>query len=57
VAVPSETLRTWLHAVPVPDGLRLEADPGRAAPDVDALLADVGADPVDASFTWRATAW
>jgi vancomycin resistance protein YoaR len=50
VAVPSETLRTWLHAVPVPDGLRLEADPARAAPDVDALLADVGADPVDASF-------
>ena len=50
VAVPTATMRTWLRAVPVPDGLRLEGDRERAALDLEALLAGVGAPPVDASF-------
>ena len=50
-AVPPETMRTWLRAVPVPDGLQLEVDEARAGTDLEALIGDVGLDPVDASFT------
>jgi vancomycin resistance protein YoaR len=49
--VPGATMQTWLSAVPAADGLELRTDPVRAAADVEALLADVGAPPADASFT------
>ena len=49
--VPGTTMQTWLSAAPVPDGLELRTDPVRAATDVEALLGDVGAAPVNASFT------
>ncbi|MDQ3385280.1 MAG: VanW family protein, partial [Actinomycetota bacterium] len=48
--VPGTTMRTWLSAVPVADGLELRTDPVRAAADVEALLGDVGTRPVNASF-------
>ena len=48
--VPGTTMQTWLSAVPVADGLELRTDPARAAADVEALLGDVGARPVNASF-------
>jgi vancomycin resistance protein YoaR len=35
----------------VPDGLQLDVDEARAGADLEALIGDVGIDPVDASFT------
>lgn len=48
--VPTATLQTWLRAVPVADGLQLDTDREKATADLEALLGDVGAAPVDASF-------
>lgn len=48
--VPGATVQTWFRAVPAADGLRLDADRGVAAADLEAILGDVGADPTDATF-------
>lgn len=48
--VPPETMRSWLRTVPVPDGLLLDSDRNVILADLQALLPDAGARPVDASF-------
>ncbi|MEX2658243.1 MAG: VanW family protein [Acidimicrobiales bacterium] len=48
--IPSETLRTWLEAVPVADGLQLDIDREAISADLEMLLDDVGEPPRDATF-------
>jgi len=49
--VVSATLRSWLSAVPGPDGLVLQADQARIVADLPTLATDLGVAPVPASFT------
>lgn len=49
--VVSATLRSWLSAVPGPDGLVLQADQAKIVADLPTLVTDLGVPPIPATFT------
>ena len=49
--ITSKVLRSWITAVPGPDGLQLGADQAKIVAELPTFVADLGTAPVDTTFT------